>query len=58
MENCVAPGLDKFDILLEAVLSFVRVTRSDNRIAWNTNIRHFTEFNFDTQEENSKMNDA
>ena len=25
MENCVAPGLDKFDLLLEAVLSLVRV---------------------------------
>ena len=25
MENCVAPGLDKFDLLLEHVLSLVRV---------------------------------
>ena len=25
MENCVAPGLDKFDVLLEVVLSLVRV---------------------------------
>ena len=25
MENCVALGLDKFDLLLEAVLSLVRV---------------------------------
>ena len=28
MENCVAPGLDKFDLLLEAVLSLVRVPLS------------------------------
>ena len=28
MENCVAPGLDKFDLLLEAVLSLVRVITS------------------------------
>ena len=25
MENCVAPGLDEFDVLLEVVLSLVRV---------------------------------
>ena len=25
MENCVAPGLDAFDVLLEVVLSLVRV---------------------------------
>ena len=25
MENCVAPGLDEFDVLLEIVLSLVRV---------------------------------
>ena len=25
MENCVAPGLDAFDVLLEIVLSLVRV---------------------------------
>ena len=25
MENCVAPGLEKFDLLLEVVLSLVRV---------------------------------
>ena len=24
MENCVAPGLDEFDVLLEVVLSLVR----------------------------------
>ena len=29
MENCVAPGLDKFDILLETVLSLVRVYKSE-----------------------------
>ena len=28
MENCVAPGLDEFDVLLEVVLSLVRVTWS------------------------------
>ena len=28
MENCVAPGLDEFDVLLEVVLSLVRVIRS------------------------------
>ena len=28
MENCVAPGFDKFDLLLEAVLSLVRVLSS------------------------------
>ena len=28
MENCVAPGLDDFDVLLEVVLSLVRVTAS------------------------------
>ena len=27
MENCVAPGLDAFDVLLEGVLSLVRVVR-------------------------------
>ena len=27
MESCVAPGLDKFDLLLEAVLSLVRVNQ-------------------------------
>ena len=26
MENCVAPGLDGFDVLLEVVLSLVRVS--------------------------------
>ena len=26
MENCVAPGLDAFDVLLEVVLSLVRVS--------------------------------
>ena len=26
MENCVAPGLDEFDVLLDVVLSLVRVT--------------------------------
>ena len=25
MENCVAPGLDEFDVLSEVVLSLVRV---------------------------------
>ena len=25
MENCVAPGLDEFDVLLEVVLSLLRV---------------------------------
>ena len=25
MENCVAPGLDEFDVLLEVILSLVRV---------------------------------
>ena len=25
MENCVVPGLDEFDVLLEVVLSLVRV---------------------------------
>ena len=25
MENCVAPGVDEFDVLLEVVLSLVRV---------------------------------
>ena len=25
MENCVAPGLEEFDVLLEVVLSLVRV---------------------------------
>ena len=25
MENCVTPGLDEFDVLLEVVLSLVRV---------------------------------
>ena len=25
MENCVAPGLDEFDVLLEVVVSLVRV---------------------------------
>ena len=25
MENCVAPGLDEFDVLLEVVLSLARV---------------------------------
>ena len=25
MENCVAPGLDEFDVLLKVVLSLVRV---------------------------------
>ena len=25
MEKCVAPGLDEFDVLLEVVLSLVRV---------------------------------
>ena len=25
MENCVAPGLDEFDVLLQVVLSLVRV---------------------------------
>ena len=28
MENCVAPGLDEFDVLLEVVLSLVRVSYS------------------------------
>ena len=28
MENCVAPGLDEFDVLLEVVLSLVRVVVS------------------------------
>ena len=28
MENCVAPGLDAFDVLLEAVLSLVRVMQA------------------------------
>ena len=28
MENCVAPGLDKFDLLLEAVLSLVRADKT------------------------------
>ena len=27
MENCVAPGLDKFDLLLEAVLSLIKVLK-------------------------------
>ena len=27
MENCVAPGLDEFDVLLEVVLSLVRVAK-------------------------------
>ena len=27
MENCVAPGLDGFDVLLEVVLSSVRVSK-------------------------------
>ena len=31
MENCVAPGSDEFDILLEVVLSLVRVP-GDNTI--------------------------
>ena len=26
MENCVTPGLDEFDVLLEVILSLVRVT--------------------------------
>ena len=28
MENCVAPGLGAFDVLLEVVLSLVRVENS------------------------------
>ena len=28
MENCVAPGLDEFDVLLEVVLSFSQSNRS------------------------------
>ena len=27
MENCVAPGLDEFDVLLEVVVSLVRVAK-------------------------------
>ena len=32
MENCVASGLDKFDLLLEAVLSLVRVRSAEYTI--------------------------
>ena len=30
MENCVAPGLDEFDVLLEVVLSLVSVSDGVN----------------------------
>ena len=38
MENCVAPGLDEFDVLLEVVLSLVRVLSTQK-------IHHFNQWN-------------
>ena len=32
MENCVAPGFDEFDVLLEVVLSLVKVDSLINRL--------------------------
>ena len=32
MENCVAPGLDEFDVLLEVVLSLVRVVTDQSTL--------------------------
>ena len=34
MENCVAPGLDAFDVLLQVVLSLVRVQETEHIKIW------------------------
>ena len=38
MENCVAPGLDEFDVLLEVVLSLVRVLCRQNNESENSKV--------------------
>ena len=44
MENCVAPGLDEFNVLLEVVLSLVRVLLLTRIVMSNPRITEILQF--------------